>query len=168
MREAICVENLSLSIKGKEILKSVSHSFERGQIHGLIGRNGSGKTMLMKCICGFVRPTGGKVTIEGKVIGKDCDFPENIGIIIENPDLLILDEPMNGLDKEGVNDMRRYLINLKEQGKTILIASHNSEDISTLCDTVCEMEKGILKNISNRVYLVKNGGKYYTDTEQNV
>ena len=111
---------------------------------------------------------GGKVTIEGKVIGKDCDFPENIGIIIENPDLLILDEPMNGLDKEGVNDMRRYLLNLKEQGKTILIASHNSEDISTLCDTVCEMEKGILKNISNRVYLVKNGGKYYTDTEQNV
>ncbi|MGN0385667.1 MAG: ATP-binding cassette domain-containing protein [Lachnospiraceae bacterium] len=210
MSEAICVENLSLSIKGKEILKSVSHSFERGQIHGLIGRNGSGKTMLMKCICGFVRPTKGKVTIEGKVIGKDCDFPENIGIIIEtpgfipyysgyhnlkllaalnrridndgikqtmrtvgldpnlklqvrkyslgmrqrlglaqaimeNPDLLILDEPMNGLDKEGVNDMRRYLLNLKEQGKTILIASHNSEDISTLCDTVCEMEKGILK-----------------------
>ena len=60
MREAICVENLSLSIKGKEILKPVSHSFERGQIHGLIGRNGSGKTMLMKCICGFVRPTGGE------------------------------------------------------------------------------------------------------------
>lgn len=62
--------------------------------------------------------------------------------IMENPDLLILDEPMNGLDKEGVADMRKYLLELKEQGKTILIVSHNSEDISALCDTVCEMEKG--------------------------
>ena len=62
--------------------------------------------------------------------------------IMENPDLLILDEPMNGLDKDGVADMRRYLLELKEQGKTILIASHNSEDISALCDTVCEMAKG--------------------------
>ncbi|MBP1564024.1 MAG: ATP-binding cassette domain-containing protein [Oscillospiraceae bacterium] len=62
--------------------------------------------------------------------------------IMENPDLLILDEPMNGLDKEGVADMRRYLLELKEQVKTILIASHNSEDISALCDTVCEMAKG--------------------------
>ena len=64
--------------------------------------------------------------------------------IMENPDLLILDEPMNGLDKDGVADMRRYLLELKEQGKTILIASHNSEDISALCDTVCEMAKGAL------------------------
>ena len=67
--------------------------------------------------------------------------------IMENPDLLILDEPMNGLDKDGVADMRRYLLELKEQGKTILIASHNSEDISALCDTVCEMEKGVISEI---------------------
>lgn len=209
MSQAICVENVSLTIKGSEILKNISHSFEKGKIHGLVGRNGSGKTMLMKCICGFVRPTAGQITVDGKVIGKDCDFPENIGIIIEspgfipyysgyhnlkllaglnrridsdrikesmrmvglnpnlklqvrkyslgmrqrlglaqaimeNPDLLILDEPMNGLDKDGVADMRRYLLELKEQGKTILIASHNSEDISALCDTVCEMEKGAI------------------------
>ena len=64
--------------------------------------------------------------------------------IMENPDILILDEPMNGLDKDGVNDMRKYLLKLKDQGKTILIASHSSEDIEILCDTVSEMDKGIL------------------------
>ena len=61
--------------------------------------------------------------------------------IMENPDLLILDEPMNGLDKDGVADMRKYLLDLKEQGKTLLIASHSAEDIDILCDTVCEMDK---------------------------
>ena len=59
--------------------------------------------------------------------------------IMENPDILILDEPMNGLDKEGVSEVRNYLLTLKEQGKTILLASHSTEDIEILCDTVCEM-----------------------------
>lgn len=205
----ITVQNLQLTIKKTEILKGISVNFEKGKIHGLIGRNGSGKTMLMKCICGFVRPTAGTVIVAGKRIGKDCDFPESVGIIIEtpgfipyysgyrnlklladlnckigkeeiraamqkvgldpdlkrhvrkyslgmrqrlglaqaimeNPDLLILDEPMNGLDKEGVADMRQYLLDLKAQGKTILIASHSAEDIAVLCDTVCEMDKGVL------------------------
>ena len=64
--------------------------------------------------------------------------------IMENPDLLILDEPMNGLNKDGVADMRQYLLDLKTQGKTVLIASHSAEDIEVLCDTVCEMDKGVL------------------------
>ena len=205
----IKVNNLSLSIKKTVILKEISINFEKGKIHGLIGRNGSGKTMLMKCICGFVKPTDGTVFVADKQIGKDCDFPDSVGIIIEtpgfipyysgyknlklladlkhklgseqikesmrqvgldpelkrhvkkyslgmrqrlglaqaimeNPDILILDEPMNGLDKDGISDMRKYLLNLKEQGKTILIASHSAEDIEILCDTVCEMDKGIL------------------------
>ena len=208
----IQVHNVDLIIKKTHILQGVSVSFEKGKIHGLIGRNGSGKTMLMKCICGFVKPTTGTITVNGKVIGKDCDFPDNTGIIIEtpgfipyysgyknlklladlhgkitkddirktmeqvgldpllkrhvrkyslgmrqrlglaqaimeNPDLLILDEPMNGLDKDGVSDMRQYLLNLKEQGKTILIASHSAEDIDILCDTVCEMDKGKLEKV---------------------
>ena len=67
--------------------------------------------------------------------------------VMENPDLLILDEPMNGLDKDGVGDMRRYLLNLKEQGKTILIASHSAEDIDVLCDTVVEMDKGRMERV---------------------
>lgn len=205
----IWVENLFLTIKGNEILKDVNVHFEKGKIHGLIGRNGSGKTMLMKCICGFVRPTGGQITVADKRVGKDCDFPESLGMIIENPGfipyysgyknltlladlrkkidksqvlatmekvgldpglripvkkyslgmrqrlglaqaimedpaLLVLDEPMNGLDKDGVVDMRKYLLELKEQGKTILIASHSAEDIELLCDDVVEMEKGRL------------------------
>lgn len=208
----ITVNNLSLTINKTEILKSVSAMFETGKIHGLIGRNGSGKTMLMKCICGFVRATSGKVTVAGKEIGKDCDFPESVGVIIETPGfipyysgyknlklladlgkkadkqaiysamqtvglspelkrhvkkyslgmrqrlglaqaimedpaLLILDEPMNGLDKDGVADMRRYLLDLRTKGKTILIASHSAEDIEVLCDTVCEMDKGRLSVI---------------------
>lgn len=66
---------------------------------------------------------------------------------MEDPDLLILDEPMNGLDKDGVGDMRQYLLNLKEQGKTILIASHSAEDVEVLCDTVFEMDKGVLTKV---------------------
>ena len=206
------VKNVNLILQKNEILRDISVHFERGKIHGLIGRNGSGKTMLMKCICGYVKPTSGEISVDGKRIGKDCDFPENAGIIIEtpgfipyysgyknlklladlrgkisredirktmekvglnpdlkrhvrkyslgmrqrlglaqaimeNPDLLILDEPMNGLDKDGVADMREYLLDLKSQGKTILIASHSAEDIEVLCDTVCEMDKGRLEKI---------------------
>lgn len=208
----ITVSNLNLTLQKNEILKNITVEFERGKIHGLIGRNGSGKTMLMKCVCGFVKPTSGEIIVDGKRIGKDCDFPKNTGIIIEtpgfipyysgfknlklladlnkkisrgdirktmeqvgldpdlkrhvrkyslgmrqrlglaqaimeNPDLLILDEPMNGLDKDGVADMRKYLLDLKAQGKTILIASHSAEDIDILCDTVCEMDKGKLEKI---------------------
>ena len=206
------VNNVFLTIKNVPILIDINASFERGKIHGLIGRNGSGKTMLMKCMCGFVKPAKGTITVDGKQIGKDCDFPENTGIIIEtpgfipyysgyknlklladlrkkitaddirntmrtvgldpelkrhvrkyslgmrqrlglaqaimeNPDLLVLDEPMNGLDKDGVSDMRKYLLDLKAQGKTILIASHSAEDIDILCDTVCEMDKGKLEKV---------------------
>lgn len=208
----IDVRNVFLTLGKTEILKDISMSFERGKIHGLIGRNGSGKTMLMKCICGFVKPNSGEITVDGKQVGKDCDFPQSMGVIIEtpgfipyysgyknlkllaelrgkigggeikntmhrvgldpelkrpvrkyslgmrqrlglaqaimeNPDLLILDEPMNGLDKEGVADMRQYLLELKSQGKTILIASHSAEDIDALCDTVYEMDKGKLQKV---------------------
>ncbi len=213
MNQYIAIFSLSLTLRKNEILKNINITFEKGKIHGLIGRNGSGKTMLMKCICGFIKPTQGMIIVNGKRIGIDCDFPDSVGIIIEtpgfipyysgyknlklladlkkkitgeqveaamrhvgldpemkrhvrkyslgmrqrlglaqaimeNPDMLILDEPMNGLDKEGVADMRKYLLELKEQGKTILIASHSTEDISVLCDTVCEMEMGILTKLS--------------------
>lgn len=67
--------------------------------------------------------------------------------IMENPDILILDEPMNGLDKSGVQEMRKLFLSIKEQGKTILLASHSREDIQVLCDEVYEMEEGRLKRI---------------------
>lgn len=210
--DAVIVKNLTKKFKEATVLNDVNVTFEKGKVHGLIGRNGSGKTMLMKCICGIVPPTSGEIIVNEKRIGKDTDIPKNVGVIIEtpgfipnysaynnlkflaalnnnigreeirdaiksvglnpddkkhvgkfslgmrqrlglaqaimeNPDLLILDEPMNGLDKDGVFDMREYLLALKEQGKTILIASHSAEDIDILCDTVCEMDKGHLKKV---------------------
>lgn len=209
---AIEVKNLTKKFKASTVLDNVNIAFEKGKVHGLIGRNGSGKTILMKCICGIVPPTSGEIIVNEKRIGKDVDIPKNVGVIIEtpgfipnysafnnlkflaalnhkigkheirkaiksvglnpddkkhvgkfslgmrqrlglaqaimeNPDLLILDEPMNGLDKDGVCDMREYLLALKEQGKTILIASHSAEDIDVLCDTVCEMDKGKLEKV---------------------
>lgn len=206
------VKNVSLIIKNKEILKDINVDFEKGMIHGLIGRNGSGKTMLMKTICGFVRPTQGTVTVDGMIIGKDRDFPDKIGVIIETPsfipecsgyknlkmladfkkkigkqdiievlqqvgldpydkksvkkyslgmrqrlgiaqaimekpDILILDEPMNGLDQEGVDEMRKLLLGLKEEGKTILISSHSRDDIDILCDQRYMMAHGSLTKL---------------------
>lgn len=212
MSSMIEIKNLVKTFGNVTVLNNISVNFEQGKIHGLIGRNGSGKTMLMKCICGFVPVSSGEIYVSGKQIGNDIDTPESMGIIIEapgflpeysayknlkfladikgkvkkpeirkaiesvgldpdskkhvgkyslgmkqrlglaqaimeNPELLILDEPMNGLDKEGVADMRKYLLTLKEQGKTMIIASHSAEDIEVLCDTVCEMEKGVLTKI---------------------
>ncbi len=206
---AITVKNLTKKFKEAVVLDNINVDFELGKVHGLIGRNGSGKTMLMKCICGIVPYKIGEIRVNDKIIGKDVDIPANVGVIIEtpgflpnysgfnnlkflakiknkigkdeirkaissvglnpddkkhvgkyslgmrqrlglaqaimeDPDILILDEPMNGLDKDGVKDMRQYLLDLKEQGKTILIASHSAEDIDVLCDTVCEMDKGVL------------------------
>ncbi len=194
------------------VLKDVSRSFERGRIHGIVGNNGSGKTVLMKCICGFLIPDGGSITVNGERVGVDVDFPRDMGLIIEtpgflpnitgvknleilaslnkkigleeiaaairrvgldplmkkpvgkyslgmrqrlgiaqaimeNPSLLILDEPLNGLDKHGVREMRQLIKGLKEQGKTILLASHNQGDIDELCDTVCEMDAGVMTMI---------------------
>lgn len=207
--DAVIIKNLTKKFKEATVLDSVNAAFEKGRVHGLIGRNGSGKTMLMKCICGIVPPTSGEITVGGKRIGKDTDIPESVGVIIEtpgflpnysafdnlkflavlnnrigkneirdalisvgldprdkkrvgrfslgmrqrlglaqaimeDPELLILDEPMNGLDKDGVRDMRGYLLALKERGKTLIIASHSAEDIDVLCDTVSEMDKGRL------------------------
>ncbi len=206
---AISVKNLTKKFRDVTVLDNITVDFEKGKVHGLIGRNGSGKTMLMKCICGIVPYKTGEIRVNDKIIGKDVDIPSNIGVIIEtpgflpnysgynnlkflakiknkigkeeirnaiksvgldpddkkhvgkyslgmrqrlglaqaimeDPELLILDEPMNGLDKDGVKDMRKYLLDLKEQGKTILIASHSAEDIDVLCDTVSEMDKGVL------------------------
>lgn len=205
----ISVKNLSKDFGQERVLHSVTRDFERGRIHGIVGNNGSGKTVLMKCICGFLIPTEGEVIVNGKRVGKDVDFPPGLGLIIEtpgflpnmtgvknleilaslnkkigleeiaaairrvgldplmkkpvgkyslgmrqrlgiaqaimeDPSLLILDEPLNGLDKHGVAEMRKLIKGLKGEGKTILLASHNQGDIDELCDTVCEMDAGVM------------------------
>ena len=204
------VKHIEKRFKDQRVLQDVSISFEVGKIYGIIGRNGSGKTVFMKIICGLLRPEKGTVTVDGKEIGRDRDFPESLGAIIENPGFipylsgyenlrnlsrirneiserqiretlktvgleeaagkkvskyslgmkqrlgiaqaimenpryLVLDEPMNGLDKEGVEKVRKLLLKLKREGRTILLASHNREDIALLCDEVYEMDKGILE-----------------------
>lgn len=113
------IKDLSLVIKQTEILKNINITFEQGQIHGLIGRNGSGKTMLMKCICGFVKPTNGEIFVAGKQIGKDCDFPENVGVIIETPgfipyysgykNLKLLADLNKKISKEQIKDTMRQV-----------------------------------------------------------
>ena len=77
------IENLSLTMKKQVILSDINLTFEKGKIHGLIGRNGSGKTMLMKCILGFIRPSQGTIWVDHKRIGKEVDFPPHTGVIIE-------------------------------------------------------------------------------------
>lgn len=209
METCIEVQNVVKLFRDQVVLKNVSISFEKGQIHGIVGRNGSGKTVLFKCICGLMHPEEGVILVNGKRVGRDVDMPEDIGAIIEapgflpnysgyknlrflanirrkigkeeilnvlktvgldpesrkhvgkyslgmrqrlgiaqaimeDPEILILDEPMNGLDNAGVQDIRALLLELKAQGKTILLASHNHEDIAALCDTVHEMDGGVL------------------------
>jgi ABC-2 type transport system ATP-binding protein len=208
----IVIENLVKKFQNTVILDHINISFEKGKIYGIVGYNGSGKTVLFKCICGFMKPSEGKITVNGKVIGQDTDMIPDAGIIIEqpafinglsgirnlemlymirqkknrkrleevmrlvgldssmkkpvdkyslgmkqrlaiaqaimeDPSLLILDEPMNGLDKSGVAEMRSLFDRRRNEGKTIVFASHNREDISVLCDEVYEMENGSLTDL---------------------
>lgn len=209
MNVVIDVEHVTKQFKDGLVINDVSLSVNEGEIVGIVGKNGSGKTMLFKCICGFVRPTSGSIAVRGKRIGVDVDFAQDVGIIIETPgflpyysgftnlrlladingkisnqdieaamelvglkpkdkkvvykyslgmrqrlglaqalmeqpSILILDEPMNGLDQDGVDEMRTLLKKLSQEGITILIASHSKEDISLLCDRVYKMDKGAM------------------------
>lgn len=203
----IKAEGKTKVIRKKTLVKDATFSVEDGSIAGIVGRNGSGKTVLLKIICGFMLPTEGVVEVNGERVGKDVDFPSSLGAIIEtpgflpwqtaeqclmdfaklgrkagrtevfralelvglepgskkhvgnyslgmrqrlaiaqavmeDPDVLVLDEPMNGLDIQGVEDVRKILLQMKQAGKTILITSHNREDIAVLCDQVYEMDAG--------------------------
>lgn len=207
----ITVEHVTKRFRDQTVLDDVCCSFEDGKIHGIVGSNGSGKTVFMKCICGFLFPDSGRVLIDGKQVGKDFDFPPSLGLIIEapgflpsrsgmgnlkllaairhkvkkedliramervgldpamkkpvgkyslgmrqrlglaqaimeDPKLLILDEPFNGLDKHGVAEIRSLLILLRAEGKTIILSSHNQEDIDFLCDSIIRIDAGTLYN----------------------
>lgn len=162
MKAVVEINKLSKSFGKEQVLREISHSFERGRIHGIIGFNGSGKTVMFKCICGFLKPDSGYVKVHGQQIGKEIDFPKSLGMrerlgiaqaIMENPELLILDEPFNGLDKRGVAEVCRLFEELREQGKTILLAAHNMPEFEGLCDTVCEMDTGVLTQVKMMSFL---------------
>lgn len=209
MSDYIQLTNISKTFGKQTVLQPLTMGFEEGMIHGIIGRNGSGKTVLMKMILGILQPTTGTVIVGDKRIGKDVDFPESAGAIIEtiefipymsayqnladiaamrgnlsktqikevlemvglgnvgrkhvskfsmgmrqrlaiaqavmeSPKLLILDEPMNGMDEKGLEEMRRLILARKAAGTTIILSSHNIEDIRILCDQVYRIDAGVV------------------------
>lgn len=203
----IKITHLSKNIKKAVILDDVNMELESGRIYGLKGKNGSGKTMLMRAICGLITPTNGTVEIDGKILGKDISFPESIGVLIENPsfisnytgmknlqvlasiqkrigdeeirntlelvgldpddkrtfkkyslgmkqrlgiaeaimerpDIVILDEPINALDEAGAAMIREILHNLRNEGKLIILACHDTEELNFLADEIYEIAEG--------------------------
>ena len=209
----IKIENYTRKIKKDIILNDINLHLKENKIYGFVGRNGSGKSILFKGICGLLNISNGKIIIKGKEIGKDIDFYDNLGAVLdgagflpnlssfdnlkllasirnkisdsdiksalnkvgldpndkkkykkyslgmkqklalaqaimENPELLILDEPFNGLDSYSVKDIREMLIDYKKEGKTILISSHIKEDIDILCDEVYELDRGNINKLN--------------------
>lgn len=210
-KDIIDVYHLRKVYGDQTVLKDLDIKIKEGSCTGIVGNNGSGKTVLFKCICGFVKPTEGYVKVAGSIIGKDVDFIENAGIIIETPGfinnlsglrnlemladlkgriqreqimkildtvglsdavnkkvrnyslgmrqrlgiaqaimedprILVLDEPFNGLDKGGVLEMREVIRKMNRKGTTVLLSSHNNEDIRELCDRVIELDGGFIKD----------------------
>ncbi|WP_409369355.1 ATP-binding cassette domain-containing protein [Lysinibacillus sp. 38-6] len=202
------IHNLYKKIKGRELLKNITLVIDKPGTYGIVGRNGSGKSLLFKTIAGLFVPTSGTVKVFDEIIGHG-NFPKSFGAlldtpgfltqysgfqnlkilasiqnkisdkdienvltfvgldfndkgpvrkyslgmrqrlgiaqaIMEKPKLLLLDEPMNGLDEFGVAEMREMISNFSKQDITILLASHNPEDITLLCDEVYKMDAGEL------------------------
>lgn len=215
-KAVVIVENVSKFLGKQKVLDNISISLQPKKIYGLTGQNGSGKTVLMKCICGFICPDTGSIKVHGAEIGKDTEFAQDTGFIIEkpgflpqysayknlaylysvrhkadkkllreyickvglnpndtkkvgkysmgmkqrlgiaqaimeNPSLLLVDEPFNGLDRNGVKEVRQLFLELREKGTTILLVSHNREDIEILCDEVYEMDRGELTKIKGSI-----------------
>lgn len=200
---AIIVRNVTKKFGNVTVLDNVSLQVKKGTICGIVGRNGSGKTVLFKCICGLLQINEGSILVDKKEIGAIIEEPgflkqysgkqnlrllasmsgkENIDIekalkivglecagrkkvgkysmgmrqrlgiaqaIMEKPEILILDEPMNGLDKHGVKEIREVLLQMKEENRVILLSSHNPKDIDYLCDVVFEMDDGYLQEMND-------------------
>lgn len=216
----IKIENYSKNIGKNKVLSDINLTLESGVVYGLKGKNGSGKTMLMRAISGLITPTTGQVAINDKVLGKEISFPESIGILIENPsfllqysgfdnlkmiasikncvddekikmymselglepddtkkyrkyslgmkqklgivcaimenpDIIILDEPINALDEESVEKVKQVITRIKSEDKIIIIACHDKEELFYLADKIIEIEDGKIK----REYLVDNNGE---------
>lgn len=200
------IRDLEKNIKGKNVLCNINLSFEKGRIYGIQGHNGCGKTMLLRAICGLITPDRGSVCIDGRYIKKDIDFPESIGVVIENPefwkdmtgkqvlktlagiknkigneeidnalkrvglyevkdvvgkyslgmrqrlaiaqavmekpDVILLDEPTNALDKDGINRFLRIVLEEKMRGAVVIVVSHSMQSLAMLCDQIITMENG--------------------------
>lgn len=206
------VKNVSKKFQKNEVLKKTNIVFESGKIYSLVGRNGSGKTVLLKLLCGLYYPTEGEILFDGVNYLKEGGFPKNLGALIENPsfidsmtglenlemlakinrkigkqeiletlklvglyeernklyykyslgtkqklglaqafmenpDILILDEPFNGIEEETVDRLRNYLLKLKEEGKLIILSTHIKEDIEKVTDVLYRVDQGVVKKV---------------------
>ncbi|MEW8995491.1 ATP-binding cassette domain-containing protein [Clostridium sp.] len=204
------VENLTKVISKNTVLNNINIKMEQGKIYGLKGKNGSGKTMLMRAICGLIIPTEGRVIIDGKVLGKELSFPESIGALIESPgfisnysgyknlkiladiqgkiseekikqtislvgldpedkkkfkkyslgmkqklgiaaaimeepEIIVLDEPTNALDENSIKNLGEILGDLRDRGSLIIISCHDSEELNYLSDEIFFIENGEMK-----------------------
>jgi len=203
----IKITDLCKNIKKIPILVDMNMELEGGKIYGLKGKNGSGKTMLMRAICGLIVPTSGTIDIDGEILGKDISFPRSVGVLIENPafisnytglknlqvlasiqkrigdkeirksieeigldpddkrtykkyslgmkqrlgivgaimenpDIVILDEPINALDESGALLVREILSDLKTNGSIIILACHDAEELEFLSDEIYTISEG--------------------------
>ena len=210
------LRNITKQFSGQTVLENISLVVGKGTTIGLVGANGSGKSVLFKILCGFVKPDQGQVFIQEKQLGQKDDFPENMGVLInspgfigmysgyknleflanirgvigereikeamqkvgldpanktkvdnyslgmkqklglaqaimENQEILVLDEPFNALDFKTYNDMKEIIRLLQAEGKTILLTSHNYEDIEQLCSTVYIIHDGKLSELTEEL-----------------
>lgn len=208
----INIKNVTKTISHNNVLENINLKLESGNVYGFFGKNGSGKTMLMRAICGLINPTEGTVEIDHKVLGKDMSFPDSVGILIENPgfvngysgfsnlkflakiqnkitdedivktmeqvgldpyekksfrkyslgmkqklgiaaaimenpDILILDEPFNALDEETIEKIKNIIIEMKKQDKIIILSCHDREDLMMLSDIIVEIKAGKIREI---------------------
>ena len=202
------IRNVTKVIKKTKVIDNVNITFEGGKIYGLSGKNGCGKTMLMRLISGLIYPTEGEVVIDGKILGRDCSFPKSIGLLIENPafleeytayenlrmlngvggnrldkeemlrliqsvgldphdsrkyykfslgmrqrlgiaaaimgkpDVILLDEPINAIDEDGVSEIRDLIRSLSGEDRIIIIACHDKEEMEYMADEIIYMKDG--------------------------
>lgn len=201
------VNNITITLKKDTVLKAVSYAFESGKIYGLRGRNGAGKTVLLRALAGLIPVNEGQIKIDDQVLGDKIDFPPSMGLLIENnnlapeftltknlqllgkikkvatdddiaatikrvgldpkdkrkvakfslgmkqrgaiaqtlfekPMLILLDEPTNAIDQQGVIEIRELLAAEAKRGATIILASHNPEDLSVLADEIIDLSHG--------------------------
>lgn len=206
------IKGFSKKISNHTVLDDININFQSGKVYGLVGKNGSGKTMLMRAICGLVLPTSGTIEIDDKIVGKDISFPQDVGVLIESPGfissysgfrnlkvlaqirkritdneiasvldsvgldpydkksfrkyslgmkqklgiaaaimedpkLLILDEPFNALDDDSVNRIRKIIQSKKSADRIIILSCHDSEEIDKLCDEIIEIKLGKITSI---------------------
>ena len=210
----IKIENIVKTIKGNKVIDNITLTLTSPKIVGFKGINGSGKTMLMRLICGLIKPTDGKITINGKVLHKDISFPESIGVLIENPafldgysgfenlkmlasiknivkdyqikdiiravglnpddkkhykkyslgmkqrlgiacalmespDIIVLDEPTNALDSDGITMVKELIVQKIEEGALVIISCHDIDILKELSEEIYVLEQGKLTDHFN-------------------